>query len=158
MKKITAIALIVLPLILSACASRKANASDGSLPPEGISGPEIATTLPESGGGASEQGSSEGGAASTITFDDNGKTFTYKVGDSFVLNLGADIYDWEVTLESQDVFAFNSGETTQDAQGTFTALKLGTVLLTAVGNPKCLKSTPPCGMPTVLFKVTLIVE
>lgn len=156
MKKTALIGLLVLSLILSGCASQKANAqTDGSAPSDGQSGPEVATTLPESGGGAIEPVPQNGGAAPTITLNDNGRTFTYKVGDSFTLNLGAGIYDWEIAMDDT-VFRFTAGE--GDLQGTLEALKTGTILLTAIGNPKCLKSNPPCKIPTVLFKVTLIVE
>lgn len=160
MQKTAVIGLLVLSLTLSACASQKANAqTDGSVPPDGQSGPEVATTLPESGGGAIEPLPQNGGAAATIVFDDNGRTFTYAVGDSFLLNLGAGIYDWEITLDNQSVFSFKAGEDlVAGSQGTLEALQPGTVLLTAIGSPKCLKSNPPCKIPTVLFKVTLIVE
>ncbi|MBI5934668.1 MAG: hypothetical protein HY867_13260 [Chloroflexi bacterium] len=160
MKKIAMIGLLVLSLVLSGCASRKANAqTDGSVSPDGVSGPEVATTLPESGGGPIEPLPANGGAAAIIKFEDNGRTFTYKVGDSFLLNLGAGIYDWEVTIDQQSVISLKMGvEVIDGVQGTFEALKTGTALLTAIGNPKCLKSNPPCMMPTVLFKVTLIVE
>ena len=160
MKKTAAIGLLVVSLLLTACAPKNANAqSDGSVPPDGISGPEVATTLPESGGGPIEPLPANGGAASTITLDDNGRTFTYAVGASFLLDLGADIYDWEVTVDQPEFFALKKGVTVvQGAQGIFEALQPGTALLTAIGNPKCLQSSPPCMMPTVLFRVTLIVE
>ena len=156
MKKTAAIGLLVVSLVLTACAPKNANAqSDGSVPPDGMSGPEVATTLPESGGGSIEPLPANGGAAPTITFNDNGRTFTYPVGDSFTLKLGAS-YDWEITLGEQAVLSFKAGD--DDVQGTLEALQPGTVLLTAIGSPKCLQSNPPCMMPTVLFNVTLIVE
>ena len=157
MKKTTLIGLLVMSLILSACASQKANAqTDGSVPPDGISGPEVATTLPESGGGPIETVPANGGAAAVITFDDNGRIFTYAVGDTFMLDLGAGIYDWEIALDDETIFSFKSGD--DGARGVLEALQPGAVLLTAIGNPRCLQSDPPCMMPTVLFKVTLIVE
>jgi hypothetical protein len=157
MQKIAVISLLVMSLILSACASRNANAqSDGSAPPDGISGPEVATTLPESGGGSSGEVPIEGGAAAIITFDDDGRIFTYAVGDTFMLDLGAGIYDWEISLEDETIFSFKAGE--DGSQGVLEALQPGAVQLTAIGNPKCLKSNPPCAIPTVLFRVTLIVE
>lgn len=160
MKITTTITLLILSLVVSACASKNASArTDGSIPPDGLSGPEVATTLPESGGAPPEVESTDGGAAATITFEDNGKTFTYNVGDSFLLNLGAGIYNWDVTIDQQDVISLQMGVTVIDgAQGTFEALKTGTALLTAVGDPKCRQSSPPCGMPTVLFKVTIVIE
>jgi hypothetical protein len=157
MKKIAVIGLLVMSLMLSACAPRNANAqSDGSVPPDGISGPEVATTLPESGGGSTEEVPIEGGAAAIITFDDNGRIFTYAVSDTFMLDLGAGIYDWEISLEDETIFSFKAGE--DGSRGVLEALQPGAVQLTAIGNPKCLKSNPPCAIPTVLFRVTLIVE
>lgn len=157
MKKTAAIGLLVVSLVLTACAPKNANAqSDGSVPPDGMSGPEVATTLPESGGGPIEPLPANGGAAPTITLDDNGRIFTYAVGDTFTLDLGAGIYDWEIPMDELTIFSFKAGK--GDVQGTLEALKAGTVVLTAIGNPKCLQSNPPCLMPTVLFRVTLIVE
>ena len=160
-KSFTAFA-ILLSVILSACALRKgptASADSSSA----SSGPEVATTLPDSGGPVSDSGGGStvdpSSSASEIVLADKGKTFTFHVGDSFLLNLGADVYDWEVTIDNQNVFAMKMGVMViQGAQGIYDALAPGTATLTAVGNPQCLQSSPPCGMPTVLFKITLIVQ
>ena len=94
-----------------------------------------------------------------ITLQDRGKTFTMKAGDSFLLNLGTDIYDWTVSIDNENVVRMKMGVMViQGAQGIYDALAPGTATLTAIGNPQCLQSTPPCGMPTILFKVTLVVE
>ena len=97
--------------------------------------------------------------AEGITKQDNGKTFTMKAGDSFLLNLGMDIYDWTVSMDNENVLRMKTGVMViQGAQGIYEALSPGTATLTAVGNPRCLQSTPPCAMPSILFRVTVIVE
>ena len=97
--------------------------------------------------------------AEGITRPENGKTFTMKVGDSFLLNLGTNIYDWTVSIDNDNVLRMKMGVMViQGAQGIYDALAPGTATLTAVGNPRCLQSNPPCAMPTILFRVTVIVE
>jgi hypothetical protein len=94
-----------------------------------------------------------------ITLEDNGKTFTMKVGDSFLLNLGTDIYDWTVTVDNESVLHLKMGVMViRGAQGIYDALAPGTTVLSAIGNPTCLQSNPPCAIPSILFKVTIIVE
>lgn len=44
------------------------------------------------------------------------------------------------------------------AQGVYEALKAGTAVLSAAGEPVCRKSTPPCGQPSIAFQVTLVVR
>jgi hypothetical protein len=106
--------------------------------------PEVSITLPDNTLPPTTDSttSSVGQTSSTISLEDNGKTFNFNVGDVFLLNLGADVYDWTVTIDNQDV----------------AALSAGTATLTAVGEPVCLKASPPCMVPTILFKVTLIVQ
>jgi hypothetical protein len=106
----------------------------------------------------SPQGSAiipEGG----ITLDDNGKTFTMHVGDSVLLNLGMDVYEWEVTVDNQDVLRMKMGVMViKGAQGIYDALAPGTATLSASGNPLCLQSRPACAMPSILFSVTIVVN
>ena len=133
-------------------------------PSSGQSGPEIGITLPDNGVTPSADSPSvppvsQTSSAVEIVLEDNGKTFDFQVGDSFLLNLGDGVYDWTVTIDNQDVVALKVGVTvTKGAQGMFNALGAGTAMLTAVGDPLCRKSSPPCGMPTILFKVTMVVK
>ena len=126
--------------------------------------PEISTTLPnKSDTFPSEMDTALSGSPfpspTSVAFSDNGKSFVLLVGDSFLLDLGSDIYEWTVAIDNQDVVAFKTGETVPEgSQGYFEMLKSGTATLTAAGDPLCRKSSPPCGMPNVLFRVTLIVE
>jgi hypothetical protein len=154
MKRMILIFVILLSVTLSACASRRNYSRQG--------GPEISTTLPDNAFPPSAGVTSLPPAVqspATIVLDDNGKTFNFQVGDTFLLDLGTDVYDWTVTVDNQDVIALKMGlMAIKGAQGTFDALSPGTATLTAVGDPLCRKSSPPCGMPTILFKVILIVQ
>ena len=97
--------------------------------------------------------------ADGVTLSENGKTFTMRVGESFLLNLGTDVYDWTVEVDHQDVLQRDMGVTViQGAQGIYVAQAPGTVTLTANGDPLCLQSKPPCKMPSISFSIILIVE
>lgn len=154
MKRFSKLTILLL-VVVTACAPRKS----ASQPV-----PEISTTLPEvpvtpDPGGNNMPPADQSSSAAAITFEDNGKTFHYNVGDSFLLNLGTDVFEWTVTVENQNVVALRVGVMViKGAQGLFDALGPGTTTLTAVGDPLCRKSSPPCGAPTILYKVTLIVE
>jgi hypothetical protein len=94
-----------------------------------------------------------------ITLEDKGKIFKLKVGDSFLLNLGTDVYDWTVTVDNENVLNLKVGVMViKGAQGIYDALASGTATLSATGDPICLRSNPPCARPSILFTVTMIVE
>lgn len=97
--------------------------------------------------------------ADGVAFSENGKTFTMHIGESFLLNLGTDVYDWTVEVDRQNVLQRDMGVTViQGAQGIYVAQAPGTVTLTANGDPLCLQSKPPCKMPSISFSIILIVE
>ena len=84
------------------------------------------------------------------TIMDNGKTFTLKVGDTLRLNLDPG-YDWSaISVSDTNVIVVS--------QGIYQAHAFGIAALTATGNPKCLGSMPPCGMPSIIFAITVIVQ
>lgn len=93
-------------------------------------------------------------AAYAVTLNDNGGTFNLRVGDNILLDLGVEMYDWNVGIDNPSALNRRIG----DAQIIFDALSSGTANLTAVGNPKCINSTPPCMMPSILFEITIIVQ
>jgi hypothetical protein len=96
---------------------------------------------------------------SGITLEDKGKTFKLKVGDSFLLNLGTDVYDWAVTVDNENVLHLKMGVMViRGAQGIYDAVAPGTATISATGNPLCLQSNPPCAAPSILFTIKLIVE
>jgi hypothetical protein len=84
------------------------------------------------------------------TIMDNGKTFNVKVGDNLKLNLDPG-YDWSaITVSDTNVIVVT--------QGIYQARASGVAALTATGDPQCLNSTPPCGMPSITFMITVIVQ
>jgi hypothetical protein len=94
----------------------------------------------------------------SVLLSDDGKTVHLKVGQRFLLNLGAD-YDWTPIVADQKVVSRVVGILViRGAQGVYEAHAAGTTILTASGDPICLKSKPACAMPSRLFKVTLVVE
>jgi hypothetical protein len=81
-----------------------------------------------------------------------------KIGQSFLLKLG-ELYDWEVTVSDQNVVSRARNITVvRGAQGVYDALQAGTAKLTATGDPLCRQLTPACGMPSILFTVTVVVK
>lgn len=94
-----------------------------------------------------------------VTLSDNGKVFTMQVGESFLLNLGMDVYDWTVDVDHQDVLQREVNKTViHGAQGIYMAQAPGTAILSATGDPLCLQSKPACMMPSILFSITVIVK
>lgn len=156
MKRVFLISAL-LSVMLSACGPK--------MVPSDVQGqPEVSTTLPESVVPLTPDSNGDGVNVQTalpqsITMTDNGKTFSAKVGDSFLLNLGADVYNWEVSVDNQNVLALKMGVmVVKGAQGIYDVLQPGTAILTAVGDPLCRQTAPPCGMPSVLFKITVVVQ
>jgi len=94
-----------------------------------------------------------------ITLADNGRTFVMNVGSIFLLNLGMDVYDWTVEVDNQSVLSREKNVMViRGAQGIYQALAPGQAVLTATGDPLCRQSTPACAMPSMIFKVTIIVQ
>jgi hypothetical protein len=80
-------------------------------------------------------------------------------GENFLLNLGADIFDWTVQIDNQNVLdRVKNIMVIRGAQGVYEATSPGQAALTAVGDPFCRKSTPACMAPSMLFKITVIVQ
>jgi hypothetical protein len=187
MKRLFGILFVAILFLVQACSA--GNATEASSPQEPIAPPPTETSMPNASqpiiatnqpevsqstavvlpalptitpsvvetGVVSDEGNPppEGG----VTLDDNGKAFNMKVGDSFLLNLGTDAYDWTVTIDNESVLHLKMGVMViRGAQGIYDALAPGTAILSASGDPLCLKSRPACGMPSILFTVTVIVR
>src|ERR1700690_1375587 len=61
-------------------------------------------------------------SANGITLADNGKTFILHRGDSFLLNLGIENFDWTVDIDNQNVLSLVKGVmVTRGAQGIYEA-------------------------------------
>jgi hypothetical protein len=94
----------------------------------------------------------------SITLADQGKTIQLKVGQRFLLNLGAD-YNWNPVVADQRVVSRVIGVMViRGAQGLYEAHAAGTTRLTADGEPACRQARPACAMPSRLFEVTLVVR
>jgi len=97
--------------------------------------------------------------ADGVTLPLNGTTFSMRVGESFLLNLGMDVYDWTVDVDRQDLLQRKAGiALIRGAQGIYVAQAPGTAILTANGDPHCLQSKPPCKIPSISFVITLIIK
>ena len=97
--------------------------------------------------------------SNAITLADNDKTFTMHPGDSFLLNLGMDTFDWTVEIDNQNVLSGVKGVMViRGAQGIYETNSPGQAQLTAIGNPLCRNSVPECAMPSIMFRITVIVQ
>ena len=106
-----------------------------------------------------EVGSTSPAMPSNITLDDNGKTFILHPGDSFLLDLGADVFDWTVNIDGQSVLSrLKNVMVIRGAQGIYEAKDTGEAVLTATGDPLCRNSVPVCAAPSMQFKITVIVQ
>lgn len=84
------------------------------------------------------------------TLADNGRTFYMNIGDELRISLD-NAYVWSLaSISDPTVLA--------GAQDGYFAFANGTATLTMIGNPECLNLTPPCGMPSILYSLTVIVQ
>ena len=92
-----------------------------------------------------------------ITLADNGKSITLSKDESFLLKLG-DGYNWNVDIDNQTIVsrAMNI-MVVRGAQGVYDTHNLGQTTLTATGDPLCLTANPSCKMPSIQFKINVIV-
>ena len=159
MKKITSIQSIILMgmLILSACAIQQPIKTDPGTPEVTAKPSETSveiTPVPPT----STQVPPTDPVQKIITRDDQGKTIDLAVGENFLLQLGEQ-YTWDVTVSDQTVVSRVKNITVvRGAQGIYEALKAGTVTLTATGDPVCRQAKPPCGMPSIMFSITIVVK
>jgi hypothetical protein len=93
-----------------------------------------------------------------ITLEDSGKSITLKTGQSFLLKLGED-FEWNVEVDNQGIVsrALNI-MVIRGAQGVYEAHAPGHAILTAVGDPPCLHSDPPCKIHSTLFTLDIEVK
>lgn len=92
-----------------------------------------------------------------ITLADNSRTISLKVNEEILLKLG-ETYNWVITIPDQSIISrVMNIAVVRGAQGVYTAHKAGQTTLEAIGDPTCRQSDPPCEMPSISFKVTIIV-
>jgi hypothetical protein len=136
-----------------------------------LGGPTVVTVTVSSGGAETSGGTvftpepptdtpadTTVGGTTVVTLDDRGKTIELAVGQSFLLKLGEN-FDWTVNITDQTVISrVRNIMVVRGAQGVYDALKAGTVMLTATGDPPCRQLHPACGAPSLLFEVTIVVK
>lgn len=94
----------------------------------------------------------------TITLEDNGKTFILQPGERFLLNLDIERFNWTVAVDNQNVLRrVPNILVIQGTQGVYEAHDPGRANLTAVGDPLCRSSKPMCMIPSMSFKIIVIV-
>lgn len=86
-----------------------------------------------------------------------GQTIELAAGETFELRLGEGM-DWSVQIDDLRIVAPEPGNLTAGSQGVFRALAAGSTKLHANGDPTCRKSNPPCGAPSYLFEITILVR
>ena len=95
----------------------------------------------------------------TITLEDGGTTVRVAVDERVQVVLKKEGFEWTVTVSDPTVLKrLDDVAMVSGAQGVYQALKPGTVKLTAVGDPLCAKARPACGVPSIQFEVTIVVE
>ncbi len=142
----TAWRLVALVALVAACTGAGASASSAptaSAVPSAVISLSVSLSPPVSG---------------AITRENDGQTLTLAVGDRVLLHLGNE-FDWSVSVDKPSVVdRVRNITVVQGAQGVYEALAPGTAVLSATGDPPCRKVTPPCGAPSILFQVTLVVR
>ncbi len=95
-----------------------------------------------------------------ITRSYNNMTIHMHVGETFLLHLGSDNdLIWTAQVADQSVVArVPNVLVIRGAQGIYRAAAPGTTDVTAVGDAACRQSTPPCMVPSFLFRMTVVVD
>jgi hypothetical protein len=97
-------------------------------------------------------------APAVITLADNGNTFLLHPGESFLLELG-NMLIWTVEIDNTEVLSrVKNLAVIVGAQGVYVANRLGQATLSAVGDPACRKSNPPCMAPSMIFRIVVVVQ
>ncbi len=88
-----------------------------------------------------------------ITPADNGKIIYLGIGEEFLLQLGLNINEWKPNPNDLTVVTPVTG-----TPNLYRTIGAGTVVISLDLEPPCRPAHPPCLMPTVLFKTTLVVK
>ncbi len=92
-----------------------------------------------------------------VTLADDGGTVTMRVGQRFLLDLGSE--GWTVTISDQAVVRrVVNIAVVRGAQGVYEAHAPGTATLAATGPSPCPATTPACGAPVRVFRLTIAVR
>lgn len=93
----------------------------------------------------------------TVTLDDNEKSVSIKKDERFLLKLG-EAYDWDISIDDQSIVSrITNVMAIKGTQGLYQGHNIGQTILTATGNPWCYTAKPACMMPSIQFKIDIIV-
>lgn len=151
---------ILLILLAGACSPLKTDSPAADQLASGrVGSPSPATRTPYPGPATENAGDTPAAPPNSITLADNGSALTMDVGQRFLLNLGMDTFEWSVDTDNQDVLSrVKNVMVIRGAQGMYEAVGRGNAVLTAQGDPLCRSSTPPCMMPSILFRINVTVQ
>ena len=97
------------------------------------------------------------GITREVTTAEDRQTISLKVGERFLLRL-SDGYDWTVEVANESIVSRVVNVTVvEGTQGLYEARRPGQTTLRATGDPACRKVRPPCGAPSRLFEVQIVV-
>jgi hypothetical protein len=97
-------------------------------------------------------------SSSIITLQDNGNMIHLKIGERFLLKLGEN-YNWSPIIDNQTVASrVPNIMVIRGAQGLYEAHNPGEAVLTATGDPLCRSVIPACGMPSIIFRLDIVVS
>ena len=89
---------------------------------------------------------------------DAGSALDLAVGERFLVNLGQG-FDWTVVIADPSIVDRVRNVTViAGAQGLYEAKAAGRTTMSATGDPPCRKANPPCGAPSRLVTVELVVR
>ena len=89
-----------------------------------------------------------------IRLDESDTIFTVYKGEIISFELGEG-FDWDITMDNPGLMEKITFDDYKNSQGIYRVVDLGTVKITGVGNPFCLKTEPPCRIHSTLFEVEL---
>jgi len=98
------------------------------------------------------------GDQNIVTLEDNGKVLHLGVGENFLLKLGNE-YTWDISISDPSVIErVKNVMVILGAQGIYDAVKQGTTVLSATGDPVCNQAVPSCKAPSIQFSITIEVS
>jgi len=94
-----------------------------------------------------------------IVLDDNLKTVTLSVGENVLLLLKREPYRWTPEVQDSNILQKVQGPPLmKDAQGIYQAQRVGTTQLNAIGEFPCSNPNIACGVPSLQFQITVVVQ
>ncbi|MDD5369538.1 MAG: hypothetical protein PHQ40_10650 [Anaerolineaceae bacterium] len=98
------------------------------------------------------------GGGLVVTLQDDGATISLHAGQRFLLNLG-ETYNWSPSIADEAIVSRVVGITViRGAQGVYEAHMAGKTTLSATGDPLCRSQKPACMLPSIIFRVNIVVQ